>query len=1076
LFHSFIAPNSSPQFYICMNGRKIKCLLDTGASVSFIRSNVALDNNAQQLHGAMPHIHIGDGRTIEPKSLCMANFSISNKHFSHSFYALTNCPFEIIIGLDFILEHKVVIDLPNGQFFFSPHSQKRMNFQNKEFISALVMGLNTKQQTELDSLLSQYPDVMSDKIGCTNWTDFKLEVDSEPIAQKPYKVSQFKRDIISQKLKEMLQLGICRPSTSEWASPVSIRKQDNDYRFCLDYRKLNRATKSDPYPIPRIEDLISRLGEARFISKIDLRKGYWQVKMHPDSIKYTAFICHDGKYEFTRMPFGPKTAPSVFQRLVNRLLGKARGRFADAYLDDIIIFSNSWNEHLEHLEFILGQLRKANLTANVKKCSFGDTKMKYLGFLITPDGVSTDPEKLDPVKNFPVPRNPKQVKQFLGLCGWYRHFIPHFSTISEPLTCLLRHDTKFLWSDKQQLAFETLKNNIVNACTLIFPDFTKPFTLRTDASDAGLGAVLSQMSTDGNELPIAFASRSLTDTERPYHATEKECLAIVWALKKFEQYLDGQTFNLETDNRALTWLHSMKDVNSKFMRWALKIQDFQPNIKHLPGRINVVADALSRAPTGSPEEETDKDYMYPPTAPNCLALLSSLTPDLNISDIASEQNKDNEVQALVTKLPPNFVLHENILYKSHNGLRLPYIPKSLRHVVLQYFHDAPHSGHFGARKTIRRIVKRVFWFGMQEDIYTYIRSCHTCQSHKNPNSKPSGQLQSVIKNGPWDMLAIDLMGPLPATASRKTQLLVIVDHFSKWVELFALKDGKADQVRKVLESQIFCRWGAPSSLLSDNATNFRGKAFRDMCKGWGIKHKFTSSYHPQGNITERVNRNIRTMLASYITTRHNKWDEHLAELGLALRTCISDTTGFSPAFLNLGREIRLPFDRVIESTSDSFISRSEYKTELIKRLDHALECAKRSFQKSHTEQKKYYDRRHKAVIFQLNDKVLLRTHYLSNANKKFARKLAPRWIGPYIVSEIVSPVSYKLRALDSDNEIGTHNIKNLKPYFDRPNIHDSFVNDDEHSKNTTIDNSNGDADEFTDNLVTTKYYNLRKRN
>ena len=486
----------------------------------------------------------------------------------------------------------------------------------------------------------------------------------------------------------------------------------------------------------------------------------------------------------------------------------------------------------------------------------------------------------------------------------------------------------------------------------------------------------------------------------------------------------------------MTWLHKMRDVNSKFMRWALKIQDFQPNIVHCPGRYNVVADALSRAPVFEAEEEEYKEVMDPPKS-SFLPLFLALTTDITINRIKDEQSSDGEVSSLLTDLPPNFSVVDNVLYKvNKNGVKLPYIPKSLRPSVLKYFHDEPHSGHLGFRKTIQRLTRRVYWIGMQEDIFAYIRACETCQKHKNPNSKPHGQLQSVLKNGPWDMLALDLMGPLPSTKYRKTQLLVVVDHFSKWVELFAIRDAKAPAICDLLEKEIFCRWGAPSSILSDNATNFRSRSFAKLCENWGIKQKFTASYHPQCNITERVNRNLRTMIASYIQSKHNKWDEHLHELALALRTAVNDTTGFSPAYLNFGREIKLPFDRLVNNASDEFESRTDYKSELVKRLLHAVCMAKSSFEKAHMQQRKHYDNKHKQLTFKLHDKVLLRTHFLSKASEKFAKKLAPRWKGPFAIARVISNVSYALCDPDTGTDMGTHNVKNLKPFYDKPSTSD----------------------------------------
>jgi hypothetical protein len=788
---------------------KLSALIDTGASHSFIDHHTACKYGISFIQGNMPKVTIGNSSSVTPVGIGQESIRLSSHSFPISLHVMKSLPFQVILGTDFLRASRLVLDISNGCYYFPNDCRKYFSFINKEVLLAL-QGLTSSQEEQLSSVLGKFPDVLCDKIGCSSDTICQLKVTSEPIASKPYRTSPFKRNVIKSHIEKMLKLGVIRPSDSEWASPVALQKQGEDYRFCLDYRKINKVTKSDPYVIPNIESLLHKLGDACFISKIDLKKGYWQLAMHPDSVKYTVFFCEEGKFEWTRMPFGLKTAPSIFQRFMNKVLKDARGRFADAYLDDIIIYSSTWQEHLDHISYVLGQLRNVKVTANIEKCEFGKTTMKYLGFLITPEGISTDPEKLVAVKDFPVPNNPKKVKSFVSLCSWYRHFIPNFSEIAEPLNLLLRSENEFIWGPSQSQSFEKLKEIICSSVTLAFPDFKKPFILRTDASDYGLGAVLAQTSHDGHERPIAFASRSLSKCERNYHATEKECLAIVWALKKFEHYLDGQEFILETDNRALVWLDKMRDINSKFMRWSLKIQDFQPCIIHCPGRLNMVADALSRNTVGESEDEEVKEVMYPPTNGPILTLLTSSISSITVDRIRQEQLHDNEFAYLRADLPHDFAIFEDIVYKiSKTGIKLPVIPLSLRGEILSYFHELPHSGHGGFRKTFNRISRRVFWTGMREDVFSFIRSCRTCQVCKNPSTKPQGNLQSNKVYGPWDMLALDLMGPLPRSKNGKTMLLVVVDHFTKWVELFALRDAKADRICEILESEIFSRWGSP---------------------------------------------------------------------------------------------------------------------------------------------------------------------------------------------------------------------------------------------------------------------------
>lgn len=1019
----------------------IDTLIDGGASHSFMKQAIAEQLLLPINTADTKSVSIGNNEKISTLGSVSATFTWNKTAFTHKFHLLPDLPFPCILGVDFICLADLLLDIPRGKIYQRKQFEDPVHMQNAAYLCA-IHGLNTSQDSQMKALISEYSSVLNDKIGCTNLMQCKLEVAGDPIAQKPYRVSPFKRQLISQHVRKMIACNIIQESKSEWASPVNLVKQNNDYRFTVDYRKINARIPSDPYAVPHMDSFFERLSTARYFSKIDLRKGYWQIPLHPDSIKYTAFICHEGKYEFLRMPFGFSNAVAEFQRFINNLLKDARGTFADPYLDDILIYSDTWEDHMKHLRFVLDRLREANLTANVEKCEFGKTTVTYLGFIISPEGLRTDPEKTKAIRDYPIPKSldkAPSLRRFIGMCSCYRTFIPNFTRIADPLLKLLRDDTPYCWDEPQQSAFDQLKHLISHSVTLALPDFNKKFTLRTDASLTGLGAVLSQQQEDGKDRPIAFASRSLSKTERNYHATELEGLAIIWALKKFRHFLEGREFFLQTDSRALTYINSMKDVNSKFMRWALLIQDFRPIISHISGVRNAVADALSRAPVGEPEDEDPPSYESPPTDASLLTL-TTVCPALSIVELSRTQQADPETQSLICALPQHFAIEDGILYKQGNsGTLLPFISRSLRPAVLEFFHDAPTAGHLGVRKTIARLFRRVFWFGMQEDIYKYIRSCKICQAVKNPNTLPPGSMQPVVPQGPWDILALDLMGPLPRTARGNIFLLVVTDHFSKWVELFGLRNATAPLVARTVEREIFCRFGAPNQLITDNATNLKGKAFGNIIQAWNIKQRFTSPYHQQANITERVNQNIRAMLSSYCNSKHNKWDEYLPETALALRTAIHDSTGFSPALLNFGREPKLPSDNVRANPSTDTDSRIEYASQLIERLSSLYAQAKINMDKARSMQKKNYDKRHTAMTFQVNDLVLVKTHVLSDKLTKVTKKLALRWEGPYKILKQETPVSYQLIKLTPGSKPETQNVKNLKPYFDRPSLSDCFT-------------------------------------
>jgi hypothetical protein len=401
----------------------------------------------------------------------------------------------------------------------------------------------------------------------------------------------------------MLKHDIIRPSTkSEWASPVIlVPKKNGKLRFCVDYRQLNKVTKKDNYPLPRINEILDSLGNAQWFSSLDLASGYWQVEMREEDKPKTAFISRNGTYEFNVMPFGLCNAPGTFQRCMDTVLGNIIWKHALVYLDDVTAFSQTFEEHLRHLEGIFQRIEKAGLKINPDKCHFGAQSLQFLGHIITNKGILPDPSKIEAIKNYPEPQNLTHLRAFLGLASYYRRFIKDFSKVSAPLYGLLKKDIKYEWTDERQQVFQFLKDQLISAPLLSYPDFTKPFILFTDASLTALGAVIEQVGDDGQRHPIAYASRSTTSAEKKYSSTELECAAVVWAVNYFRPYLYGKHFTIYTDHSALQWLLKLKTIKNgltgRLARWQLILQPYDYEIKYRPGTVNSNADALSRIPT-----------------------------------------------------------------------------------------------------------------------------------------------------------------------------------------------------------------------------------------------------------------------------------------------------------------------------------------------------------------------------------------------------------------------------------------------------------------------------------------------
>ena len=456
--------------------------------------------------------------------------------------------------------------------------------------------LSPIQHEGLTELMKGFPGLLSDLPGRTKVVEHHIYVPGvAPIHQKPYRVPYSQREVVRQEIQRMLDSGVITTSVSLWASPiVLVTKKDGTVRFCVDYRKVNQVAKFDAYPMPRVEEVFESIGPANFITTLDLAKGYWQILMAKDSREVTAFNTPYGLFEFVVMPFGLHTAPATFQRLMNELLRGCQG-FAGAYLDDIVIFSCSWEEHLHHLSEVFTVLQNAGLTIKPIKCQFAHGQVHYLGHIIGGGSIRPDPSKVEAVLAYQRPVTKKDVRSFLGLIGYYRKFVPNFADAAAVLVELIKkgRPDKVIWARECEIAFDRLKKRMISAPVLQVADPSKPFILQTDASDLGLGAVLSQLQS-GEEHPVAFASRQLTPAEKKYSVVEKECLAIVWALKHFRMYLFGVQFTIETDHQPLRWLHQMKNTNSRLTRWALAIQPYHFEMKHRPGRLNENADALSK--------------------------------------------------------------------------------------------------------------------------------------------------------------------------------------------------------------------------------------------------------------------------------------------------------------------------------------------------------------------------------------------------------------------------------------------------------------------------------------------------
>ena len=479
------------------------------------------------------------------------------------------------------------------------NDQQPIKLQNSQILNDLgtkLSHLPSVQRKELAEVITQYREVFPDVPSKTNLIKHDVDVgDSAPIKQHPYRVSPMKKELLDKEVQYMLKNDIIEESQSNWSSPcILVPKHDGGFRFCTDFRKVNDKTKSDSFPIPRIADCIDQIGNAKFVSTFDMLKGYWQVPLTQRAREISAFVTPSGLYQYKVMPFGMKNAPATFQRMVNKLVRDIDG--CEGYIDDVVIFSDNWSDHIRQIERFFQIMREAKLTINLMKSEFGKATVKYLGHIVGQGQVRPLDAKIQTIVKFPIPTSRKELARFLGMAGYYRNFCLNFSEIAAPLTNLLSKKVKFVWTDDCQLAFDKVKLLLQKSPVLKSPDYEKPFKLIIDSSDVGTGSVLVQEASDGLDHPVSYFSKKFLKYQKNYSVVEKETLGLVLALEHFDVYLGSTPFKIKvyTDHNPLTFLKTMKNKNQRLVRWSLALQEYNLEIQHIPGSENVVADALSR--------------------------------------------------------------------------------------------------------------------------------------------------------------------------------------------------------------------------------------------------------------------------------------------------------------------------------------------------------------------------------------------------------------------------------------------------------------------------------------------------
>ena len=1011
---------------IDLGNYEIPALVDCGASRTYINpqfEKIAKNLGYRTKSGKTATVITPVGATEEINQYMKLPIGLKDSRQKVTARILPSMEIPCILGLDSLRALGIRILFDSLKWYFATKPSQLFDFEtiksitcNSEPINNL-QELSTEESITLKEFLKKEIPPTPDKLSETSLATHHIDVgDHPPIKQRGYPMSPEVEKAMNQEIDKLLENGIIEHSESAWSSPVVMANRNGKYRFCIDFRKINAITKKDAYPLPYMNSILDKLRTARYITTLDLSKAFHQVPLTPESRPITAFpVPGRGLFQFRRMPFGLCNSPASFQRLIDKLIGPEMEPHVFAYLDDIIVVTETFQDHLKWLKIVFEKLRKADLTINPDKSKFCCSEVKYLGFLVNGKGLMVDPDKTSAIRNFPAPRNIRQVRRFVGMGSWYRRFIPDFSTKISPITKLLKKGVKFNWGEEQQRAFDTVKQHLIEPPTLSRPNFTLPFLLYTDASTVGLGAILAQH-IDGEERVIAYASRTLKNAEKNYFATELECLAVVWAVEKFRAYLEGFKFKVITDHSSLRSLQKMQNPTGRLARWAMKLLSYDIEIEHRKGSSHHAPDALSRMFEEPEEFETLSN----------IDIKELSWYDKRIEDIKKSPQKFKDWRIRGNKL---FYCHRNSIVDEvcRDGVEWKYVvPEEDRPRVLCEAHDDPSAAHQGIDRTYARLSTSYFWPRMYSDVIDYVRSCETCQKVKVSQRQAQGLLGNRIVEHPWCTVATDVM-EFPRSKSGYCYLVVFQDLFSKWIEICPLRRATGPLIREAFEDLVVSRWGTPRILHSDNGTEYINKVMADLATEYGIRLTTSPVYRPQANPVERVNRVLKAMIVAYLDQDQRDWDKHLKEFRFAFNTAVHSSTKMSPAFVNLGREplAKNTLRRELENDKDIEHSSTEEWSERMFRLRAIRGWITQNLEDAHDRQAKYYNQRHRYVTYKTGDKVMVRRRALSSKAKNISAKLLSKFKGPWVVNKVLSPLVYEVISEDGtqSSKVSVNDLK-----------------------------------------------------
>lgn len=964
-------------------------------------------------------------------------------------------------------------------------------------ISLTESPISDSERASLYAMLCDFHDIFSSSkqnSGKCKLVKHRIRTSEQaPIKLRAHRTSPEKRAEIERQVAGLLADGVIEESCSPWASPVVlVKKKCGTWRFCVDYRRLNSVTIKDSHPLPRVDDTLDALAGAAWFSTLDFSNGYWQVEVAEEDREKTAFTTGQGLYQWRSMPMGLSNAPATFQRLMELVLRGLPWHICMVYLDDILIYNKTFEEHMSSLKEVFLRIRSAGLRLNPQKCHLARDHVVFLGHVVSRKGLQPDPKNTDKVLNWPVPRSPSEVRAFVGLCSYYRRFVKDFSKLAAPLNQLVGKNVPFVWNDTCDQSFRHLKNVLSSEPVVILPDFSVPFKIYTDASNLAVGAVLAQ-DRDGREHVVSYASRALNATQKRWSTFDRELWAIVWAVREFKHYIGLASFTIITDHRPLLALRRMSiddDPTGRRARWILELDPLNWVIVHKDGRHHKNADALSRRPetlemnvaediveralqvnvvssyqTDITHSSKAKDSTGDMTAEDPLEHSGGMSPidvlSHSLSDIRAMQAADTDINTALSwvahaQRPPRRKIQgaaqclrklwtefdrlsiiDGLLCRSvccpltSKPVIQIVVPSALISDILLQLHGAPASAHFSSERVWERARQFCYWPSMYRDIKDWCEKCKACQTRRSPvpaQRAPMGGSQSVR---PFERVAMDLL-ELPVTSRGNRYVLVVEDYFTKYVNLYPLPNQSAQTVAQCLFEDYVLLHGVPGTLHSDQGRQFEAEVVQILCRLLSIKKTRTTPYRPQSDgMIERFNRTLIDQLAKTLLTYGGEWDEYVKHVAFAYNTTTHSSTRFTPFFLTHGREARVPADVLLPTRvldSQMSVSHTEFVTSLLTKLDSAFSGARMHSEAAHDHQKLYHDVGLRHQPYRVGAMVWLHNPVESRM------KLAPHWKGPYEVVQVMDScgevgLTYRIvNPLDIGEKAQVVHYNRLRPY------------------------------------------------